>query len=441
MSLEPDQVERLRQKLYEKAKREPDFRFYSLYDKVCWAATLERAYRQAKANAGAAGVDGERFEDIKAYGEDRWLAELRQELVEETYRPQPVRRVMIPKPGGGERPLGIPTIRDRVVQTAVVLFLEPIFEADFEDNVYAYRPERSAHDALTEVRRRLYEGQEHVVDADVTKYFDTIPHAELLQSVARRVADGKILHLLKLWLKSPVEERSEGGGRRMTGGKKSKQGTPQGGVVSPLLANIYINRLVRHWRKTGVSERLGQIVSYADDFVIVCASRRQAEASLALVSQWLAKLGLTIHPTKTRLCQAREEPFDFLGYTFGPARHWLTGKRFLSARPSKKAQKRLKEKINALLFRGNPTPWPELQARLNQLLKGWAGYFSFGYTGDADQAIRWHVAGRVRRFLCRRHKLPPGTGHFGFSEVYGKKVGVTDIRQMRLQRRPVHALS
>jgi len=207
MSLEPDQVERLRKKLYEKAKREPDFRFYSLYDKVCWAATLHRAYRQAKANAGASGVDGVRFEDIEAYGEDRWLAELRQELVEETYHPQPVRRVMIPKPGGGERPLGIPTIRDRVAQTAVVLLLEPIFEADFEDNVYAYRPERSAHDALAEVQKRLYGGQEHVVDADVTQYFDTIPHAELLQSVARRVADGKILRLLKLWLKSPVEER------------------------------------------------------------------------------------------------------------------------------------------------------------------------------------------------------------------------------------------
>jgi RNA-directed DNA polymerase len=177
MSLEPDQVERLRKKLYEKAKREPDYRFYTLYDKVCWPETLAQAYRQAKANAGAAGVDGVRFEDIEAYGVERWLAELRQELVDEIYRPQPVRRVMIPKPGGGERPLGIPTIRDRVVQTAVVLFLEPIFEADFEDNAYAYRPERSAHDALAEVRKRLYGGQEHVVDADVSQYFDTIPHA------------------------------------------------------------------------------------------------------------------------------------------------------------------------------------------------------------------------------------------------------------------------
>ena len=441
MSLEPDRVERLRKKLYEKAKREPDFRFYTLYDKVCWAETLGQAYRQAKANAGAAGVDGVRFEDIESYGAERWLAELRQELVEETYRPQPVRRVMIPKPGGGERPLGIPTIRDRVVQTAVVRILEPIFEADFENNVYAYRPERSAQDALAEVRKRLYGGQQHVVDADVTKYFDTIPHAELLQSVARRVADGKILRLLKLWLKSPVEERDERGNRKMTGGKKSKRGTPQGGVVSPLLANIYSNRLLRHWRKTGASERLGQIVSYADDFVILCASRRQAEDSLALVSRWLEKLGLAIHPTKTRLCQAQEEPFDFLGYTFGPSRHWRTGKRMLSARPSKKAQKRLKEKINALLYRGNPIPWPELRDRLNRLLSGWAEYFSFGYTVEADNAVSRHVLERVRRFLCRRHKLRVnGTNRFGYSEVYGE-VGVIDIHQKRLHRRPVHALS
>jgi RNA-directed DNA polymerase len=440
MSLEPDQVERLRKKLYEKAKREPDFRFYSLYDKVCWTETLTRAYRQAEANAGAAGVDRVRFEDIGSYGVDRWLAELRQELVEERYRPQPVRRVMIPKPGGGEWPLGIPTIRDRVVQTAVVLILEPILEADFEDNVYAYRPERSAHDALAEVRKRLYGGQEHVVDADVTQYFDTIPHADLLQSVARRVADGKILHLLKLWLKSPVEEKDERGNRRMTGGKKSKRGTPQGGVISPLLANVYINRLLRHWRNTGACERLGQIVSYADDFVILCASRRQAEASLAQVSRWLEKLGLEIHPTKTRLCHAREEPFDFLGYTFGPTRHWQTGKRFISARPSKKSQKRLKEKVNTLLFRGNPMPWPELRIRLNRLVTGWAEYFKFGYTAEAYQALRWHIAGRVRRFLTRRHKLPRGTGHFGFDEVYGK-AGVIDLHQVRLKRSPVHALS
>lgn len=441
MSLEPDRVERLRKKLYEKAKREPDFRFYSLYDKVCWTETLTRAYRQAKANDGTAGVDGVRFEDIESYGVDRWLGELRQELLEETYRPQPVRRVKIPKPGGGERPLGIPTIRDRVIQTAVVLFLEPIFEADFEDNVYAYRPGRSAHDALGEVQERLTHGQLHVVDADVCQYFDTIPHAELLQSVARRIADGKILRLLKLWLKSPAEERDGSGPPRRSGGKKSKVGTPQGGVVSPLLANVYINRLLRHWRKTEAAQKLGQIVSYADDFVILCASRRQAEESLALVSHWLRKLGLTIHPAKTRLCYAWEEPFDFLGYTFGPVVHWRTGGRFLVAQPSQKAQKKLKDKINTLLYRGNPMPWPELRERLNRLLRGWAEYFSFGFTSKAYQALWWHVARRTRRFLCKRHKLrAQGTSRFGWQEIYGK-VGVVDLCRLRRQRSAAHALS
>lgn len=433
-SLGPERVERLRKKLCEKAKREPDFRFYTLYDKVCWPETLSVAYARAKANRGAPGVDGVRFKEIESYGVERWLGELREELVEESYRPQPVRRVKIRKPGGGERALGIPTIRDRVAQTAAVLILEPIFEADFEENVYGYRPKRSAHDALAAVRDGLYEGQAHVVDADIAQYFDTIPHGDLLKSVARRIADGKILRLLKLWLKSPVDEQDGSGRWRRTGGKKRKRGIPQGGVVSPLLANIYINRLVRHWRSSGASKRLGQIVSYADDFVILCGSEVQARESLALVSRWLTKLGLTIHPDKTRVCWVWEEPFDFLGYTFRSQRYFRTGQRILGAYPSKKAQKRIKEKVNALLYRGNPEPWPELREQLNRLLRGWANYFSFGWTGGADRAVWWHVARRARRFLCRRHKLrAQGAARFSASEVYGS-AAVLDIWQYRNRR-------
>ena len=234
MSLEtPDKIRTLQRKLYGKAKADPSFRFYLLYDKICREDILNHAYRLARANAGAPGVDGVTFEQIEAQGSGAWLASLREELVLKTYRSMPVRRVMIPKPGGGERPLGIPTIRDRVVQTAAKLVLEPIFEADFDDGAYGYRPGRSATDAIKEVHRLICRGYTDVVDADLSKYFDSIPHGDLLKSVARRVADGAVLRLIKLWLKAPIEERDGDGKRHMSGGKTSTCGTPQGGVATP----------------------------------------------------------------------------------------------------------------------------------------------------------------------------------------------------------------
>ena len=255
MSLEtPDKIRSLQRKLYRKAKAEPEFRFYLLYDKICREDILRHAYALARDNAGAPGVDGMTFEQIEAAGVEAWLAGLREELVSKTYRPDPVRRVTIPKPGGGERPLGIPTIRDRVVQTAAKIVLEPIFEADFEDSAYGYRPRRSAVDAVKETHRLVCRGYTDVVDADLSKYFDTIPHADLLKSVARRIVDRHVLRLIKLWLKAPVEERDGDGKRRMSGGKSSTRGTPQGGVVSPMLSNIYMNRFLKHWRLTGRGE-------------------------------------------------------------------------------------------------------------------------------------------------------------------------------------------
>src|SRR5437016_1214174 len=255
MSLEtPDKIRSLQRKLYCKAKAEPAYRFYLLYDKICRKDILRHAYRLARANAGAPGVDGVTFAQIEAEGLEAWLASLREELALKTYWPAPVRRVMIPKPGGGERPLGVPTIRDRVVQTAAKLVLEPIFEADFEDGAYGYRPGRSAADAIKEVHRLICRGYTDVGDADLSKYFDTIPHADLLKSVARRLSDRHVLRLIKRWLKAPIEERDGDGTRRMSGGKNGRCGTPQGGVASPLLANIYMNRFLKHWQRTGRGE-------------------------------------------------------------------------------------------------------------------------------------------------------------------------------------------
>lgn len=249
----PERIRTLQRKLYGKAKAEPEFRFYQLYDKVWRDDIPAYAYVCARDNRGAPGVDGVTFAMIEEEGREAWLAALREELRTKTYRPQPVRRVTIPKPGGGERPLGIPTIRDRVVQTAVKLVIEPIFEADLEPNTHGYRPGRSAMDAVRAVHGLLRQGYTDEVDADLSKYFDTIPHDELIQCVARRIVDRQILALIKMWLKSPVEETDRDGTRRITGGKSNTTGTPQGGVISPLLANLYINRFLKHWRLTGQS--------------------------------------------------------------------------------------------------------------------------------------------------------------------------------------------
>src|ERR1700674_3555388 len=322
MSLEtPEKIRSFQRKLYCKAKAEPAFRFYVLYDKIYREDILLHAYRLARANAGAPGGDGITFMQIEERGLEAWLAGLREELVSKAYRSDPVRRVMIPKPnGGGERALGIPTIRDRVIQTAAKIVLEPIFEADFEDNAYGYRPARGAVDAVKDVHRHLSRGYTDVVDADLSKYFDSIPHDDLLKSVARRVADGAVLRLIKLWLKGTIDERDGDGTRRMSGGKSSTRGTPQGGVASPLLANIYINRFLKHWRLTKRGEAFrAHVVSYADDFVIL--SRGCAAEALAWTKAVMTRLGLTLNEAKTSLKNARQERFDFLGYAFGPHRY------------------------------------------------------------------------------------------------------------------------
>ena len=436
MSLQtPEKIRTLRERLYAKAKVEPAFRFYLLYDKVYREDILDYAYRLARSKGGASGVDEVDFADIEAVGLEEWLASLREELRTETYKPSPVRRVMIPKPGGGERPLGIPTIRDRVVQTAAKLVLEPIFEADLSDGAFGYREGRSAGDAVKRVHRALRDGYTDVVDADLSKYFDTIPHDQLMRSVARRVSDGKMLRLIKAWLKAPVEERDERGNRRMTGGKGSRMGTPQGGVISPLLANIYMNRFLRVFLERGKDrEFAARLVSYADDFVIL--SRGRAESALKWTRRVMAAIGLSLNETKTCIRNARDEHFDFLGYTFGPERYRRDGHWYLAAKPSKKSVQRLKTKVRSILRPGNQRPWPSVAKELNRLLEGWSNYFNHGTRRLAYRAVDNYVGERVRHFLRRRHKVPTrGARRFDDHRVFGE-LGILRLRTVLLGARP-----
>ena len=304
----PLKLRRFQEALYTKAKQEPAYRFYLLHDKVYRADILAHAYALAKQNGGAPGVDGVTFEDIEAAGVGLWLAAVQEALRTGTYRAQPVRRVLIPKPGGGERPLGIPGIRDRVVQTAAVLILQPIFEADLEPTAYGYRPGRSALEAVQEVHRALCAGHTEVIEADVSKYLDTVPHCDLMTSLARRISDRKMLRLLKMWLKAPVAERTESGGWRFSGGKRAVRGTPQGGVVSPLLANVYMNRYLKVFRLRGLDRRYGaRLVNYADDFVVLC--RYGAAEVLAQSRRWFTQTLLPRSPRgRARRAAARAPP-------------------------------------------------------------------------------------------------------------------------------------
>jgi RNA-directed DNA polymerase len=416
--LPPEKVRKLQATLHAKATGAPSYRFYALYDKLYRKDVLAYAYACCRANAGAAGVDGQTFADIEAYGEERWLDELAEALRKKAYRPQAVRRVYLPKPDGTQRPLGIVTVTDRVVQMAAVAVLGPIFEADLQPEQYAYRPGRSALDAIGQVHALLKTGHTHVVDADLSGYFDSLPHAELMTSLARRISDRHLLALLKMWLVAPVEEIDRRGRRhRTTPNRDTGRGCPQGAPVSPLLANVYMRRFTLGWKLLGHERRLdAHIVNYADDLVICC--RGTADQALTTMRRMMLQLKLTVNETKTHICCVPDDTFDFLGYTIGRCYSPKTGYAYIGTRPSSKKVQRLCRGISELTSRR----WLLLDAqdvvtRLNQLLVGWANYFCLGPVSKAYQRVNHHVCYRLRQWLCAKHRVP-GPGYSRFPDRY-----------------------
>ena len=406
----PKSVRKLQTALHAKAKESPDFRFYALSDKVWRADLLEAAWHAVRRNGGAAGVDGETVQRIEQRGVERWLGELARDLKADTYRPSAVRQVMIAKKQAGKyRPLGIPCVRDRVAQTAALMVLTPIFEADLQPEQYAYRKGRSAQDAVRRVHHLLNRGHREVVDADLSNYFGEIPHAELMRSVARRVSDGRMLRWIKAWLEMAVEEDDGKGGRRRTNrARRERKGTPQGAPVSSLLSNLYMRRFVLGWKVLGYARRFdAEIVNYADD--LVACGKAPAATMRAVIEAMMEHLRLPINATKTRSMRVPEEPLEFLGYRIGRNYRPTTGRAYIGTRPSRSSVVSVCRRISELTQRRyGLLDSGVVVSRLNRVMEGWANYFQLGQVSPAYRAVDAHAKRRLRQWLCRKHKVRAG---------------------------------
>jgi len=427
----PDTIRTLQRKLYIKAKQETACRFHALYDKVYRVDILSHAYHLVRANKGSAGIDGVTFEAIEEKeGATAFIAELEEALRNKVYKPDPVKRVMIPKKDGNKRPLGIPTVRDRVAQMAVKLVIEPIFEADFCETSYGFRPKKSAHDAVDDVTYALNTGYTEVIDADISKYFDTISHAKLMAVVAERICDGAILSLIQMWLKAPVIEVDQDGTKRnIGGGKGNRKGTPQGGVISPLLANLYLHILDRIWERRQLRKRLGaRIVRYADDIVILC--RGNTDKAMTVLRQILGRLGLTLNETKTKVVNAYKGKIDFLGFTIWQGRSRKTGRGYPHVQPSKKSVQTIKDRVTLLTRRERTiVPLECVVKEVNATVRGWVGYFHYRNCSKTLGLVKNHVEQRLITHLRKRHKVRDrNTGYIKFpSRALYEKYGLYKV--------------
>jgi len=419
-----ERVSILYEKLYQKAKQERDYKFYVLYDKMFIPYMLREAWKSVKANGGSPGVDGVTIAEVERIGVDIYLKELGEELRKQTYQPQAVKRVMIDKANGGKRPLGIPSVRDRIAQTVCKMILEPIFEADFEDSSYGFRPGRSSRDAITAIKEHLKEGKSEVYDADLSKYFDTIPHDKLQIALRQRVSETRILKLINKWLKVPIYED----GQYKSG--KGNQGTPQGGVISPLLANIYfhlIDRIVNSTRslfyKYGV-----RIVRYADDFVLM--GKQLPEEVIEKLKSLLHRMGLSLNEGKTRKIDARKESFNFLGFTIRCDKDIKgRGFRYWNIMPSKKSEQRIRDKVKEYLRTHGHCKAQEVAGGLNTFIRGWLNYYSIpgvSYPAMSKRRLRFYLYDRLYRYYNRKSQRKSRLYRQNAFEVLVTKFGLID---------------